>query len=122
MTATVETPAVTVEQQQALARLNDAIDGLRALRNLVLDRPDIAHVVSRDLADDVRAPRILHYVNEWVAGTTDIDGYVTALASAALDHGATVSREDSEKWCGIDARFGFMKLHIYTDRTDGSAS
>ena len=114
MTTTTDRPAVTEAQQQALTRLNDAIEGLRALRSLVLDRPDIANAVNHDMADD-RAPRVLVYVSDWVTGGKDIDGHIAGLGMAALEHGATVNRTDDEKYRAITARFGFLKLYVYTE-------
>ncbi len=115
MTTTVDNPAVTKAQSEALSRLNDAIEGLRNLRNLVLDRPDIAAAVIHDMADD-HAPRVLVYVSDWVTKGKDIDGHIDGLGMAALERGATVNRTDDEKYRAITAQFGFLKLYVYTER------
>lgn len=98
--------------ETALARIDEAMAGLRRLADLVTDRPEIAESVSSGL-DRERSPRILLYVNDRRANGASIPEYIAGVAAAASDHGAEVSRCHDNTWGGINARFGFVTLHAY---------
>lgn len=100
--------------ETALARIDEAIAGLRKLAGLVIDRPEVAESVNSGL-ERQRSPRILLYVNDRRAGDTSIPEYIAGMAAAATGHGADVSQCHDSNWGGINAQFGFVTLHVYAD-------
>jgi hypothetical protein len=107
------TAPATDRTAEALSRIAEARAGLQALAELVVDRPDIAGDVISNLAHNW-SPRVLVYVSERTAGGRSIPEYIAGLAKAAKHNGADVAPHHSDKYAGLNARFGPVTLHIYT--------
>jgi hypothetical protein len=98
---------------EALARIAEARAGLQGLAELVMDRPDIASAVISTPTHNW-SPRILVYVNDRIAGRESIPEHIAGLAKAAMQNGADIAPHHDDKHGGLDARFGPVTLHIYT--------
>jgi hypothetical protein len=108
------TPAPSREVDTALARIEEAIAGLRKLANLVTDRPEVADAVNSGL-DCERSLRVLLYASDRRAGDASVPAYIADLATAASNHGADVSMRHDSNYGGINAQFGFVTLYVYAD-------
>lgn len=98
---------------EALSRIADARAGLQALAELVVDRPDIASAVISSVDHDW-SPRVLVYVSDRTTGGTSIPEHIAGLADAAKRNGADIAPHHSDEYGGLNARFGPVTLHIYT--------
>lgn len=107
---TTTAPAADPVVGAALGRIHEAIASLHDLAALVADCPEAAEAVNTHL---MREPlRILVFVGDRHE-RAGVPERVAALATAAAGHGAQISRHRTEDYGGVNARFGFVELHIY---------
>ena len=107
------TAPATDRTAEALSRIAEARAGLQALAELVVDRPDIAGAVISTLAHEW-SPRVLVYVSDRVAGEMSIPEHIAGLGKAAKRNGADVTPHHGDEYGGLNAQFGPVTLHIYT--------